>query len=71
MHNFEVLKQAASLRKADSFQAIEKWTLEMELQCSLDRTIPIWRDSCSVGRPLQTPLGAQKQHRFCCLTLQW
>lgn len=53
MHNFEVLKQAASsLRKADSLQAIEKRTLQMELQCSLDRTMPVWRDSCSVGHPL-------------------
>lgn len=51
MHNFEVLKSDASLRKADSFQVIEKWSLEMELQCTLDRTISIRRDSCRAGDP--------------------
>lgn len=65
MHNFEILKHA-SLRKANSLQLIEKWTLEMEYQCSLDRT-PIWRESCRAG----CPVGAQKQHHLYCLTVHW
>lgn len=72
MHNFEVLKHDASLRKANSLQLMGKWTLEMEYHCSLDRTIPIWRDSCRVPLlPDSSWCTEAASFVIICLTVHW